>query len=86
MELLLLWLDDLDDLIFSAAVSWRMACRLAPTAGFPAALLLTPLYGSNLHAHWTIALGSVAAGSVVAWLSAAVPAVRRPLPRTASPA
>lgn len=79
MEFVLLWLDDLDDLIFAAAVSWRGTCRLGLSVGFPAALLLTSLYRTDLHMHWTIALSIIAAGSVVAWLSAALPVVSRPL-------
>ena len=85
MEIVLLWLDELDDLAFSAALAWRSACRLGLTLGLPAALLLTPIYETQLREHWNITLSIVAAGSVLAWLSAAVPLLRRPLPPT-SPA
>ena len=86
MECFLLWLDDLDDLVFVAAVSWRSASRVGLSAGFVAALMLMPSYGADLGASWAVALGGVAAGSVVAWLTAAVPLVGRPLRRSFQPA
>ncbi len=79
MEIVLLWLDDLDDLIFAAAVSWSGTCRLGLAAGFPAALVLVATQGTDVYARWGVGLGLIAAASVIAWLCAAVPLVTRPL-------
>ena len=86
MECVLLWLDELDDLICTVAVTWRSACRLGLTAGFPAALTLMTIYGTELHTRWVIGLSIIAAGSVLAWLSAVLPLVARPLRGLPSPA
>lgn len=86
MECLLLLVDELDDATFTLAAIWRGACRLGLAAGFVAALVLTPLHGVELRADWTIALSAVAAGSVVAWLSAVYPFVRRSRLQPVSPA
>lgn len=86
MEIFLLWLDDLDDLAFAVAISWRSICRFGLVLGLPAALILMPGHVADLRAQWMVAPGLVAAVSVLAWLSAAAPILRRSLPRSPSPA
>ena len=68
MEVVLLWLDDLDDLLFSAALVWeglRIAVlRVGLTASFG-------VVGAELSAfatQWAPAFAVVAAASVSAWV------------------
>jgi hypothetical protein len=72
MEVVLLWLDDLDDVLFSLALAWE---RLRPALlqiGLAASFALA---GSELSAtatQWAPAFSGVAAASVGAWLLGAV--------------
>ena len=77
MEIVLLWLDELDDLIFAAAAFWRGVCRAGLAAGLTAAVLLLPITGAELRFSGTLALSAIATVSVLAWLSAAVTLMRR---------
>jgi len=68
MEVVLLWLDDLDDVLFSAALVWERLRRIVLQIGLGAAFALA---GSELSAtatHWWPALAGIAAASVAAWL------------------
>ena len=68
MEIVLLWLDDLDDLVFSAAHVWEALRRLVLGVGLSAACLLATCELSVTAVHWVPVLNVVAAGSVGAWL------------------
>jgi hypothetical protein len=72
MEVVLLWLDDLDDVLFSAALLWGRLRRVVLQVGLAAALALA---GSELAAiatqQWATALSGIAAASVGAWFLAA---------------
>lgn len=68
MEIVLLWLDDLDDLVFSAAHVWEALRRFVLGLGLAAAMLLAVCEISLTAVHWVPALNAVAAGSVGAWL------------------
>jgi hypothetical protein len=70
MEVVLLWLDDLDDVVFSAALVWERLRRLCLQVGLVAAFALA---GSELSAtatQWWAAFAGVSAASVGAWLLA----------------
>ena len=77
MEIVLQWLDDLDDLIYATALSWRSLCRCGLALGFLSALVLTPVYGTDLRIQWVMMLSAVAIGSVFAWSIAALITMRR---------
>ena len=67
MEVVLLWLDDLDDVLFSAALLWERLRRVVLQIGLAAALALA---GSELAAvatQWAMAFSGIAAASVAAW-------------------
>lgn len=82
MEVLLQWLDELDDLLFVAFVTWRRACRLGLGFGLAAALALVPRFGPELEAHWVVALSVIALASVLAWTTAALSFAAKPLHRS----
>ena len=73
MEIVLLWLDDLDDLIFAAAMVWRSAARRMLNVGLAAAIALAASCIADLYTSWMTELTVVAFGSVVAWSLAALP-------------
>ena len=77
MEIVLQWLDELDDLAFATLHSWRSICRFGLGLGLSAALILTPLYRADLGLLALSALSAVAAGSVLAWSTAALTTIRR---------
>jgi hypothetical protein len=83
MEIVLQWLDDLDDLVFAVAISWRSTCRFGLALGFLAAFVLTPIYGADLQIQSVIVLTAVAFSSVSAWLAAAMITIRRQQPQAA---
>lgn len=72
MEVVLLWLDDLDDLLFSAALVWERLRRRILQVGLAAALGLAGAELSATATEWAAALSSVAATSVAAWCAGAV--------------
>jgi len=80
MEVVLQWLDELDDLLVVVLVYWRKLCRFGLNLGLAAALMLVPGPGAQLQAHWVVALSLVALLSVLAWTAAAL-SLARPLHR-----
>ena len=86
MEIVLQWLDELDDLVFTLASFWRTFCRIGLALGLVAAVILTPIYGTDLRLPAVVALTTVAAGSVLAWLAAAVITISHTSSQTASAA
>lgn len=76
MEIVLQWLDELDDLVFATLLTWRGVCRFGLALGLPAALVLTPLFRADLGMVAFCALTGVSAGSVLAWGAAALVTVR----------
>jgi hypothetical protein len=67
MEVVLLWLDDLDDALFSVALVWERLRRSVLGVGLASAFALA---GSELAAvatDWAPAFAYVAAASVGAW-------------------
>ncbi len=69
MEVVLLWLDDLDDLLFSLALSWERLRRGLLQLGLTAALGVAACELSTLATAVVPALAVVAAGSVAAWFA-----------------
>jgi hypothetical protein len=78
MEVVLLWLDDLDDFVFSVALAWRNICRYGLAPGLTAAVVLTPLHSSELAIPSVALLSSMALISVLAWFIAWLTPSRRP--------
>lgn len=72
MEVVLLWLDDLDDALFSAALGWERLRRLILQIGLAAAFALAGSELSAIATQWWPAFSAVAAASVAAWLLGAM--------------
>jgi CHASE2 domain-containing sensor protein len=67
MEVVLLWLDDLDDALFSVALAWERLRRGVLQIGLASAIFLAAAELSAIATAWTPAFSGVAAASVVAW-------------------
>ncbi len=67
MEVVLLWLDDLDDLVFTLALRWEQLRRSVLTVGLVAALAVATCELSLIATELIPALSGVAAASVAAW-------------------
>jgi CHASE2 domain-containing sensor protein len=68
MEVVLLWLDDLDDALFSVALAWERLRRGVLQVGLASAISLAAAELSAIATAWTPAFSAVAAASVAAWL------------------
>jgi hypothetical protein len=71
LEVVLLWLDDLDDLVFVAASRWEQLRRTVLKIGLVAAVAVAVCEISLLATQLTPALSIVAAASVLAWFAGA---------------
>jgi hypothetical protein len=71
MEIVLLWLDDLDDLLFSLALVWERLRRLLLQIGLAAALGLAAVETAAVATPWSPLFSLVAAATVTAWLAGA---------------
>jgi hypothetical protein len=69
MEVVLLWLDDLDDALFCVALAWERLRRAVLQVGLASALVFAATELAAIATAWTPALWYVAASSVVAWLA-----------------
>lgn len=67
MEVVLLWLDDLDDLLFSLALAWERLRRAVLQVGLGAASLLAASEYLPALAELTSILACLAATSVAVW-------------------
>lgn len=72
MEVVLLWLDDLDDALFSMALAWERLRRFVLQIGLASAIALAASELAAIATQWVPALSFVAAASVVAWSLGAV--------------
>jgi hypothetical protein len=72
VEVVLLWLDDLDDLVFTAALRWEPVRRFLLQIGLAAAFSLAICELSATATEWAPALSGVAAASVAAWFGGAL--------------
>ena len=68
MEVVLLWLDDLDDVLFSMALVWERLRRIVLQVGLAASFALAGSELSAVAVQWAPAFSGIAAASVVAWL------------------
>jgi hypothetical protein len=68
MEVVLLWLDDLDDVLFSAALVWERLRRVVLQIGLAAAFALAGSELSAIATHWWPAFTGIAVASVGSWL------------------
>jgi CHASE2 domain-containing sensor protein len=68
MEVVLLWLDDLDDALFSIALVWERLRRAVLLVGLASAILLAAAEVAARATAWSPAFSGVAAASVIAWL------------------
>jgi hypothetical protein len=67
MEVVLLWLDDLDDALFSVALAWERVRRAVLQVGLASAVVFAATELLAIASQWTLALSYVAAASVAAW-------------------
>ncbi len=67
VEVILLWLDDLDDMVFSLALKWEQLRRSVLSVGFIAALAVATCELSLIATDLTPALSVISAASVAAW-------------------
>ena len=68
MEVVLLWLDDLDDALFSVALVWERLRRAVLQVGLASAVVFAATEVFAIATQWTLAFSYVAAASVVAWV------------------
>jgi hypothetical protein len=71
MEVVLLWLDDLDDALFSVALVWERARRTVLKVGLSASFALAALELSAVATQWASTFAYVAAASVATWFAGA---------------
>lgn len=67
MEVVLLWLDDLDDAVFTLALAWERVRQVCLQLGLVGALLLAATELLAVAAPWSQVFSTMAAASVVAW-------------------
>jgi hypothetical protein len=72
MEIVLLWLDELDDLVFVISAFWERTRALCLQVGLLAAVALGGCELTVEAARWSPALASVACSSVVVWSAGAM--------------
>jgi hypothetical protein len=72
MEVVLLWLDDLDDLVFVLVSLWARLRRFSLQVGLLAAFLLAACELSMTAAVWSPALAGIAGSSVAFWTTGAL--------------
>jgi hypothetical protein len=82
MEVVLLWLDDLDDLLFSGALEWDRLRRAALQVGLCGAVGLASCELLFAAARLTPEFAAVASASVSLWLFGAACAGLRKLQET----
>jgi hypothetical protein len=68
MEVVLLWLDDLDDALFSIALAWERLRRAVLQVGLASAVVFAATELLSIASQWTLAFSYVAAASVAAWV------------------
>jgi len=72
MEVVLLWLDDLDDVVFVLVSLWARLRRFCLQVGLYAALLLAACELSRMADEWSPALAGIAGSSVAVWMTGAL--------------
>jgi hypothetical protein len=69
MEVVLLWLDDLDDVFFSLALVWERLRRAVLAVGLASAVALAASDLAAIATQWAPAFSYVASASVGAWFA-----------------
>jgi hypothetical protein len=69
MEVVWLWLDDLDDALFSLALAWERLGRAVLQVGLASAVVFAATELLAIASPWTLVFSYVAAASVVAWVA-----------------
>jgi len=72
MEVVLLWLDDLDDLVFSAALAFERLRGVLLKVGLAASYGVVAAELSIVAMQWAPTMAAIAATSVGAWLIGAM--------------
>jgi hypothetical protein len=72
MEVVLLWLDDLDDVTFVLISAWTRLRRACLQVGLLAAFVLVVCELSATAGSWSLALAAIAFASVAFWTSGAL--------------
>jgi hypothetical protein len=67
MEVVLLWLDDLDDVLFSTALAWERLRRAVLKVGLAASFALAGSELAAIATQWATVFSVIAAASVGAW-------------------
>ena len=81
MEVILLWLDELDDLVFGVALLWEPLRRIVLQIGFGAALVI---HFSPPPIAYNLVFAGIASASVLVWLVALLALVPRAETATAA--
>jgi hypothetical protein len=68
MEIVLLWLDDLDDLLFTTALVWERLRRALLQLGLTAAFGLAASDAMIIASEWAPVCCAIAAATVSCWL------------------
>ena len=85
MEIVLLWLDDCEDLVFSFVLLWERLRLRCLQAGFAAALILLAIEISEVHTPWAPTFAWAAVASVALWFIALIGARLPSLQRDSNP-
>ena len=72
MEIMVLWLDELDDVVFVITTFWERTRALCLQVGLLASVALAGCELTVEAARWSPALASVAFSSVVVWSTGAL--------------
>ncbi len=72
MEVVLQWLDEFEDLVFSVILTWERLRLRCLQIGFTAALVLLAIKVAELRTPWASTLVWAALGSVALWLASLI--------------
>jgi len=85
VEVVLQWLDEFEDLVFSVILTWERLRVRCLEIGFAAALILLAVEMAEVRTPWAATLAGAALGSVVFWLAALIAAWLPSLWRDSNP-
>jgi hypothetical protein len=77
MEIVLQWLDELDDVVFATVSSWESLRRLSLQAGLASTLALAGCEHASAALEWIPFFGGVAATSIALWFAGAAASLLR---------
>jgi len=85
VEVVLQWLDEFEDLVFSVILTWERLRVRCLEIGFAAALILLAVEMAEVRTPWAAALAGAALGSVAFWFAALIAAWFPSLRRDSNP-